>query len=394
MMTIFPRKLKRSWIRSRLHLNPKSFDRLTFKIAETPSELEQAYKLIYKVFRAKNLIMATSSEMKITKLDALPSTKTLIALENGVVRACLRVSFESSIRTPCEEHFNLDFIKHQKKHFFEISNFVIDPEFSQSPENFLVPLCRMALQLNSEMKQADFVVAALSPYQFEYFRALFGVQRLEEQANLFEEFNSHPAVCAYLEIPKFNERLREIYGEKESRKNIFHYLFQFNDPRIVLTNNKALHSPELLNYFFNIKSNVFANLTRFEKKIFNQLYSELQFRNLLPQFSKEARPDRNRSARRYEVDLNAEISKDQKTLSSVVIKTVSLEGVGILSAEKLKLDEIYGLQIQDPKIGTIELLVAPVWTSRHDSYGLLVRKSEANWIQFVEAKAQENKAAS
>jgi hypothetical protein len=391
---ILPQKLKQIWIRSKLKIDPIHFKDVVFKIAETRDELEQAYKLLYKVFRAKNLVIVNSSEMKITKLDVLPTTKMLIAVRNGEVQSCLSLSFEGVFRTPSEEHFDLNFIKKQNKAFIELSHFAIEPQISHFHEDFLLPLCRLALELNTFGPRAEFIVTSLSPGHFDYFKAVFGLRRLSEQSNLFEDFNSRPAICAFSEINELKQNMKIIYGEKPSSRNLFYYLFEASDSRLKVEMSEELFSAEDLNYFFNTKTDILATLTSFEKRNIHHVYFDQKYRELFPRPAKNTAKDRSRIARRYEVEASGEILKDGAKIASVTIKTVSIEGLGIIASENLALDAQYSLYINKNAETRIELLVTPVWSSRDHAYGLVIRKSSANWISFVEAAKPKEQQAS
>lgn len=394
MKNILPQKLKQIWTRSQLKMNPSQFKNVVFKIAETQDELEQAYKLLYTVFRAKHLITTNTSEMKITKLDALPTTKMLIAIEQSRVRACLSLSFEGAFRTPTEEHFDLNFIKKQNKHFIEISHFAIDPEISRFKDDFFLPLCRLCLEFNASGPSAEYLVTSLPPSQFDYFKAVFGLQRLKEQSNLFDDFNLRPAICAFSVLSELQQKMMKMYGEAPSKRNIYHYLFEAEDQRLKLQVKNELYSPEQLSYFFNTKTDILATLTSFEKRNLHQIYLDSKYRDLFPRPSQRTSKDRSRSARRYEVDVQAELLVAGKSISTVTLKTISQEGIGLISSEKLILDSTYTLFLNQNGAAQIELLVTPVWASRDQTYGLVVRKYSANWLHFVEKSGPNVQQAS
>ena len=96
----------KSRIIRRLIRFPASTDpSLRFKVAETQEELEQAFAILHDAYVADGLMKPHPSGLRVTKFHSLPSTTTLVAVENGAVVGTVSLVRRNSFGLPLESIF-------------------------------------------------------------------------------------------------------------------------------------------------------------------------------------------------------------------------------------------------------------------------------------------------
>ena len=80
LMLQLPTFIKTPLLRSVVEFPQDISPTLRFKVAETKSELEQAFKLLHDGYVNEQLMTPHPSGLRVTKYHSLPSTTTLIAI--------------------------------------------------------------------------------------------------------------------------------------------------------------------------------------------------------------------------------------------------------------------------------------------------------------------------
>ena len=400
VMRFIPKRLRHTLFRKSVSVDFQNSNDVVFKIAETLEELEQAFKLVYQVHLQKKLVALNSSEMKLSKIHALPTTKVLIAVKNNEVVSVLCLSLESQLRTACEEHFDLSSLKVQNKCFIEVSNFVYDPHAVEDFKSYLFPLCKLGLELNKSFFKADYLVTALAAEDFDYWHSLFFLDKISEKSVRYQDFHSKPAVCVFADVKKLEDKFFMRYGRRKARNNLHQYLFVSSDSRLRVPQMHEIvphkYSPKILDFFFNIKTNIFAHLTSFETRTLHKIYDEPEYAEVLPSIGFRTKFENHRNAKRYHAHLTGQIKREHSEVAAVpiTIKTVSLGGVGAICEQKLSAELTYRLNVDIGEKVHIDLLVSPVWSSRDQTYGFIIRNESPAWLSFIESFYKEEKQAS
>ncbi len=395
-----PKKLRHSLYRKSISLDFLEAKDIHFKIAESQDELEQAFRLVYQVHQQKNLVSVNSSELKLSKSHLLPTTKVLIGVKNEKVVSSLCLSLEGPLRTACEEQFDLSNLKAHNKCFVEISNFVFDSDSCEDFKTHLFPLCKLAVELNKIFFKADYFVLAMLPEYFDYWHSLFFLEKLSDKSVRFQELNGRAAVCAFADIKKLEAQFLARYGKKTARSNLHKYFFADVDARFKNLNAfdivRQRYTPQILNYFFNIKTNIFSHLTSFEIRTIHKIYDENEYEEVLPNVGFRTKFENQRNSKRHHTHLTGKISGEHsiKAEFPITIKTVSLHGVGAVCPHKLQNESTYHMLVDIGEKTQIALLVSPVWSSRDQTYGFLIRNQSPDWMSFVETFNKEQKKAS
>jgi hypothetical protein len=133
------------------------------------------------------------------------------------------------------------------------------------------------------------LVIAVNPSHIEMYESLLFFQRLTQ--NVVENYdfvNGAPAVGATLDLGTAPEIFRKHYGMKPPRRNLHAFFTQVKldniklPPRRFYTTNDPVLTPELLDYFFNVRTNVFSTISDRKKILLNTIYDLPAYRAVLP----------------------------------------------------------------------------------------------------------------
>src|ERR1035438_10509274 len=76
---LLPKKVMRPLLRRTLQLDYAPADEMTFKIADTQTELEEAFELLHDSYVKVGFMKAHPSGLRVTIYHALPTTTILVA---------------------------------------------------------------------------------------------------------------------------------------------------------------------------------------------------------------------------------------------------------------------------------------------------------------------------
>ncbi|MEO8249256.1 MAG: hypothetical protein ABI589_07790, partial [Burkholderiales bacterium] len=114
-------------------------------------------------------------------------------------------------------------------------------------------------------------------------------ERLNEtKIDNYDFVNGAPAVGASLDLQVAPEMFKQIYGRRKQKKNLHSYFTEITLPNIVVPNrryfttNDPVMTPQLLDYFFNEQTQVFANLDDRKKVLLRSIYDTPAYAGVLP----------------------------------------------------------------------------------------------------------------
>jgi hypothetical protein len=158
-------------------------------------------------------------------------------------------------------------------------------------------------------------VIAVNPRHIEMYESLLFFKRLT--ANVVENYdfvNGAPAVGASLDLKEVGEMMRKAYAGKADNRNLYHYFFETKLANIQVphrrffTTNDPVLTPDLIDYFFNQKTTVFAELSERKKTLLHMIYDLPEYRSVLPGLSEKGAAQQIRQHRRFSVKCPARLS--------------------------------------------------------------------------------------
>ncbi len=399
-MATLPRELRFSIIRWMIDCEPSPDPKLTFKIAETREELEDCFRILHDAYVAQGYMLPAASGLRVTIYHALPTTTTLCAKYDGHVVGTITIIRDGVFGFPLQSEFDLEPVRGKGGNIAEISALAIDPAFRKTRGSVLFPLLKFMYGYCRDYFDTRHLLIAVNPNMIELYESVLFFERLAPKPVKNYAFaNGAPAVGATLDLALAPKLFEDAYaGRISDRKNLYKYFvdvsisgIQLPERIINLTNDPVL-TPELLDYFFNQRTDVFASLDAHKLGVLRSVYVEPVFRRHIP-----VRADCDpttmgpRRHKRFTLRCHAHLRMIRgapvETLELTVID-VSQEGCQAESARELpqgahgELELEWGSQLRSQ---TAAVLVRHNQKGDRHYLGFQVAPPDATWNQCVNA---------
>ena len=399
LFSFLPHDLRFSIYRSFVDCDPSPDPRLVLKIAETQDELEACFKLLHDAYVSSGFMKPDPSGMRVTVYHALPTTTTLCAKFDGEVVGTLSLIRESLFGFPLQAIFDLNQVRIHKGQLAEVSALAVHPRFRKTGGAILFPLMKFMYDYCTTFFDTRHLLIAVNPNRIELYESLLFFQRLTENTVANYDFaNGAPAVGASLDLHHAPAIFEKAYGKKKPRRNLHHYFVKTVLPNIVVpgrryfTTNDPVMTPALLDYFFNQRTQVFANLDARRKALLHSIYDLAAYQSVLPSApSTSAHEYTLRQHERYSVKcpgvLHVDVLQKHLDIELTVIE-LSEYGFQAISRTPLPLNTWGEASIQLGKTEQSVIKVMAIWDrieGASGAYGFKVAQPDLPWKKFVNA---------
>ncbi|GHU29410.1 hypothetical protein AGMMS50256_14240 [Betaproteobacteria bacterium] len=391
-----PRNQRFKIIRSFADCNPSLSSRLVLKIAETQEELEACFKLLHEAYVDSGFMKSHPSGMRVTIYHALPTTTTLCAKYDDKVVGTLSLIRESILGVPMQKIFDLSAVRAKKGQIAEVSALAIHKGFRRTGGSVLFPLMKFMYEYCTTFFDTRHLVIAVNPRHIEMYESLLFFQRLS--ANVVENYdfvNGAPAVGATLDLMEAPEIFRKCYDSKPPYQNLYAYFTQIRLPNIEFPNrrfyttNDPVLTPELVDYFFNIRTDTFRDLSVRRKILLHTIYDLPEYRKVLPEFPAGAESIPIRRHERFSVRCPAKLfaqgmEKDQEIPIEII--EVSRYGFQAHVKKQLPLNIWFEtiVQLGHSDISHIRSMVLRGSNNgSSEFYGFSLGEPDLLWLKFV-----------
>jgi hypothetical protein len=397
LFNFLPRERRFAVYRNFVDCDPAPDERLVLKIAETKEELEACFTLLHDAYVGSGFMKPHPSGMRVTIYHALPTTTTLCAKYDGQVVGTLSLIRESVLGFPLQRIFDLTAIREKKGNVAEVSALAVHKRFRRTGGSILFPLMKFMREYCTSFFDVRHLVIAVNPSHIQMYESLLFFQRLTQ--NVVENYdfvNGAPAVGATLDLRAAPEIFRKHYASKPPRRNLHAFFWQLEMPNIKMparrfyTTNDPVLTPDLLDYFFNVRTSVFSELSDRKKCLLHTIYDLPAYRAVLPVIA-EGEQDRSvrRRHRRFSVRCPARFSvigADGKE-SKVALEIVQLSRYGFqahaLTAVPIDVWGEVTIQLGPAEVSRIQ--VSASRESNGGMYGFRLGEPDLIWRKFVNA---------
>jgi len=398
LFAFLPRQTRFAIYRSFVECDPNPDPRLVLKIADSREELEACFRLLHDAYVSSGFMKPDPSGMRVTLYHALPTTTTLCAKFDGEVVGTMSLIRESLVGFPLQSIFDLNQVRALKGQIAEVSALAVHPKFRQTGGAILFPLMKFMYNYCTTFFDTRHLVIAVNPNRIELYESLLFFQRLSE--NTVEKYdfaNGAPAVGATLDLHEAPAIFENVYGQKSLRRNLHHYFTEAVLPNIMLpgrryfTTNDPVMTPELLDYFFNQRTQVFAQLNERKKQLLHAIYDLPGFQTVLPRIDNVRAQQAQRSHQRFSVKcpgtLSVRTASDQRVFTLMVVE-LSLPGFEVFSRAPLPLG-VWGeatIELGQAETSTIKAVaVRDQSNGLHGFYSFKLAEPDLPWRKFVSA---------
>ena len=269
-----PARVRFSLFRGMVTCESKPSSGLQLKIAETREELEACFALLHNAYVASGFMRPHPSGLRVTPYHALPTTTTLCAKLDGEVVGTLSIVRDGVFGFPMQTAFDISAVRAKPGQIAEISALAIHPRCRKTSGTILFPLMKFMYEYCTRYFDTRHLLIAVNPSHIEMYESLLFFKRLEAQTiDEYDFANGAPAVGATLDLTEAPAIFERAYAGKSDRRNLHNYFvhtqlkaIQFPDRPWHLSNDPVL-TPALLNYFFNERVPVFAELDARRKEL-------------------------------------------------------------------------------------------------------------------------------
>jgi GNAT superfamily N-acetyltransferase len=399
LFSFLPRSARFAIYRSFVECNPAPDERLVLKIAETQEELEACFKLLHDAYVGSGFMKPDPSGMRVTIYHALPTTTTLCAKFDGEVVGTMSLIRESIFGFPLQTIFDLTEVRENRGNIAEVSALAVHPKFRKTGGSILFPLMKFMYEYCTTFFDTRHLVIAVNPNRIELYESLLFFQRLRESSvDKYDFANGAPAVGASLDLHQAPAVFKRVYGKKSPQKNLHNYFLETVLPNIVIPNrryyttNDPVMTANLLDYFFNQRTNVFSKLDVRKKNLLHSIYNLEPYKKVLPEASPECEDEQAlRQHERYSVKCPGTLSMDgsqQAQNFKLNVIELSEDGFQAVSNASVPMNTWGQAKI---KLGKSEASMVDVMAVRDRTagarrlFGFKLKKPDLPWIKFVYA---------
>ncbi len=288
-LSMLPRQQRFAFYRRMIDCDPSPDSRLELKVADQLDELEACFRLLHDSYVGAGFMRPDPSGLRVTIYHALPTTTTLCAKFDGRVVGTLSIVREGVFGFPLQSAFDLSPVRAGFGRLAEISALAIDPAFRRTGGKLLFPLMKFMYEYCREYFDTRHIVIAVNPEKIELYESLLLFDRL--QAAVVDSYafaNGAPAVGATLDLLRAPERFQAAYSGRAARKDLHRYFVATPLPNIrwpqrrFFTTNDPVMTPAMLNYFFNVRTQVFSTLGERKRMLLRSIYDGPGYAAVLP----------------------------------------------------------------------------------------------------------------
>jgi len=309
-------------------------DNLVLKIADTQEEIEASLALLHDAYVDSGFMEPQPSGMRVTIYHALPTTTTLCAKYNDKVVGTLSLIRDGSFGFPLQKIFDLTEVRAKKGEIAEVSALAVHPKFRRQGGIILFPLMKCMYEYSVTFFDVRHLVIAVNPRHIEMYESLLFFTRLRQnKVEHYDFVNGAPAVGATLDLHEALKTFKKVYGKKPPEKNLYDYFVRLRLPNIELPNrrfyttNDPVMTPQLLDYFYNVRTDVFKNLDERARAKLHMIYDLEQYKAVLPEYAKTGTEKRLRHHARFSFKCPGRFSFGSQKASTRTETTIEVDEV-------------------------------------------------------------------
>ena len=249
--------------REKLEITEENLDGITFRIAQTKEELEQAFSIVHDMY-VKELYMDKQPHgMRISLYYSLPFTTTFVGVKDDKVIVACTLFLDSTYGLPMDDLYvkELELLRKNHRLIAEIGAFAVRPGYKNISANIVMHLQKMIFHYTLKYFNLDDLTITINPKHRMYYQYVMLFDQIGDE-KMYQKVNGNPAIAMHLNLRTAERAFRESYGNLPFERNIHHFFYQSKSNCIEWPKH---HTPvivwnqELLKYFFEEKTDIFKN---------------------------------------------------------------------------------------------------------------------------------------
>lgn len=369
-----PSSVRQQIVRDHVRLPMALPSGLRFKIAETTDELEASFSLVYDAYLKLGYCEPNESRMRATVYHALPSTTTIIALDQDRVVGTLTIVRDNRLKLPLEKIFDVNSLRNNACRLAEITSLVIHKDYRREKGGMvLFPLLKLMYEYSVEYFGVDHLVVTVPPDAADFYKGLLLFDQIPQTQ--IEDYLGAPAVALHLDLKKALYDYERQFANTPDHRNIFQFFVKLKLDNILLPDRefKKINDPIVTTEYFH---NVFVNKLKISASSIpgERRQVESYLRHSV----------HRRQQPRHDVEAPARISFQGGIITeNAKIKDVSRFGLRAYFKEHLVLQPEYFIVVQVANEKYAHLKVKAVWMSPSQGVGFEIIDSDDVWREFL-----------
>ena len=265
-------------------------DGLVLKTAETVQEFEDCFSLLHDAYVGNNLMTASPSGLRTTIYHALPTTTTLCAKRDGKVVGTLSLIRQSAFGFPLQAIAQLGEIRAVGGNIAEISALAVHEDHRSAGRTILFALMKLLFWQCSQVFNIRHLLMAAHPKHIRIYEGLLFFKRLSQYEVVSYDFvNGAPALGAWVDVQDADAQYAQLSDLARSKKHLYRDICQLlpPDPDSFPGTKRdwlmpTAMAPEVLDYFFNQRTQVFTQLDARKRLLLRSIYPSAQYQPILP----------------------------------------------------------------------------------------------------------------
>ena len=234
---------------------------LIFKIADTRTELEQAYRLVHDTYVEKGYIEPQPSGLHLKLNNALPTTTTFVAKLGDRVVTTVTLFPDSPLGLPLDELYKIDAdtLRKQNYHLAEVGALASAPDFRDRSSLIMLYLSRMLYHYAWRYLKSDYLIITVHAKHQSFYKSILLFEQIGE-VKPYKAVNNQPTVLLQLDIKASQQNYQAVYQGKSFEKDLHNFFFIRDIPCIHLPeipHPVNVWTNDLLTYFFCRKTELF-----------------------------------------------------------------------------------------------------------------------------------------
>ena len=189
-----PKSLRDFILRNKVFLDYSPPPNLKYKLAETKSEMEQAYRLLYQAYVASGSMKPNSTGLRATPYHALPSTSMLIATIDGVVVATVSIFRLSAFGLPISKIYDINSFFKKGRRVAEISSLCVSDIYKNDHRTLLFGLLKFLYEYSVSFFGIDVKLIVIKPFRRHFYESMLSFEILEDRIVHNYEFSNGATV--------------------------------------------------------------------------------------------------------------------------------------------------------------------------------------------------------
>jgi hypothetical protein len=363
----------------------KIYKDIIYKIAETNDELKQAFTLIQENYENAKIVGKSTSGLRVTKYNLLPTTTVFIAVLNNEVIGTVSQILDTPMGLPADQISDLSMYREQGARISEISGLVVAKKWRSRNSAIFLALTTSVVNYAHQYLGSQYFVAVTHKRAKFFYEDIFLFKSLLRKKNNYQFVNDTSAHPMIMDANDYPNNFKVSYGNTPPLKNPFNI---FTDPvwksNVILpekNNFKISHnniSNETLEEFLLISPNLLKEMTiqdqlTIENSHFYTKYKKSFYRGTHTYNRSSARIDTY-----FEMNLLGETNKVK-----IICHEVSKKGICLRTSLPLNEGDLFDLEFET-SIGKLIIGVEVVWTN-HMKVGCIVKNQNKNkWDLFYD----------